>query len=122
MSDELFEWLELVLGDRYLQSAGQWIDAPENYGAFIVAVYGTGGPPTDVDLQLPTYRVLLLGPRNGRGHHDQIKTDIHALVRLAISGATPCGAAGIRAISQPVGPGYTSENRPWYSVEFQITY
>lgn len=121
MFNEFFDWLELVLGGRYRQSAGQWIDAPDNHNAFIVAVYGAGGPATDVDIQRPIYRVLLLGPRNGRAHHDTVRADITSLVQLALSGIKPCGSANIQAISQPTGPGYTSEDRAWYSVEFQIT-
>ncbi|MFQ1062151.1 phage tail termination protein [Bordetella trematum] len=123
MFDEFKAWAEAVLGSRYSYTQGQWEETTANQAAFFCSLHSLGGPSPDVDDRRPRYRVLLLGPRGQRSAAQQTKVDIHALADAALMGGLiPCGAASIRALGEPAGPGYTTENRAWWSLDFQITY
>ncbi|WP_313397144.1 phage tail termination protein [Stutzerimonas nitrititolerans] len=122
MYDEFAEWVAAVLGSPYQTSRGQWVDGPAFADVWIASIHAMGGPAVDVDDRRPRYRVILLGPRNGREHAQEIGQAAGALVAATMDGGIPCGAAHIRAITEPAGPGYTTENRPWYSVDLQVTY
>lgn len=122
MFDEFKAWVEAVLGTGYSYTQGQWEETTANPAAFFCSLHSLGGPSPDVDDRRPRYRVLLLGPRGNRGAVQQTKTDIHALADAALSGdLIPCGAASISS-GEPAGPGYTTENRAWWSLDFQIIY
>lgn len=123
MFDEFKAWVEAVLEGRYKPTQGQWEETTANQADFFCSLHSLGGPSPDVDDRRPRYRVLLLGPRGSRAAVEQTKADIHALADAALSGdLIPCGAASIRALGEPAGPGYTTENRAWWSLDFQITY
>jgi len=116
------DWLTAVLGETYEVSTGQWVDGPSLADTWIAAVVQNGGPPVSVDDRRQRYRVILLGPRNGRQHVSTINQNIESLVQAAMGDAVPCGAASVRAIGEPVGPGYTTENRAWYSLDLEVLF
>ena len=120
MYDALVDWLETILPD-YQMSRGMWVDNPALNDLFICAVQASGGPAIDVDDRRPRYRVILLGPRNGRQHAAQVQADAEAIQAATMAGQ-PCGAASIRAMSEPTGPGYTQENRAHMQLDLQITF
>ena len=122
MFDEFAAWVSAVLGAQYQPSRGQWVDSSALAGVWIASIHALGGPAVDVDDRRQRFRVILLGPRNGRQHSAAVGQHADSLVRATIDGAVPCGAAHIRAITEPAGPGYTTENRAWYSLDFQLTY
>lgn len=122
MYEAFVDWLAAVLGETYEVSSGQWVDSPDLGGTWIAAVVQNGGPPVDVDDRRQRYRVILLGPRNGRQHVTTINQNIESLVQAVLGDAVPCGAASVRAIGEPVGPGYTTENRAWYSLDLQVLF
>ncbi len=122
MFNELIEWLGAIL-PGYEISRGMWVDHSSIYDAFICSVQSSGGPAIDVDDRRPRYRIVLLGPRNGRQHAQAVQQAAEAICEATIEGALiPCGSAAIRAMTEPVGPGYTSENRAWVQVDLQIIY
>lgn len=122
MYEAFVDWLTAVLGETYEVSSGQWVDSPDLGETWIAAVVQNGGPPVDVDDRRQRYRVILLGPRNGRQHGTTINQNIESLVQAVLGDAVPCGAASVRAIGEPVGPGYTTENRAWYSLDLQVLF
>lgn len=122
MFEALVDWLTAVLGEAYEVSSGQLVDGPDLAETWIAAVVQNGGPPVSVDDRRQRYRVILLGPRNGRQHVSTINQNIESLVRAAMGDAVPCGGASVRAIGEPVGPGYTTENRAWYSLDLQVLF
>lgn len=123
MIKEIQEWLTAQLPD-YKPFIGEWSDDPTLDKKFIYAVQGTGGAGPRVGDRYPTYRVLLLGPKNGRKHQLQILADANDLIKTTLDqgGIMPCGAANIRATGEPAGPGLTTENRVWVSIHFEITF
>ena len=122
MYEAFVDWLTAALGETYEISTGQWVDGPELSDAWIAAVVQNGGPAADVEDRRQRYRVILLGPRNGRQHVSTLNQNIESLVLAAMGDAVPCGAASVRAIGEPVGPGYTTENRAWYSLDLQVLF
>ena len=122
MFEEFADWLKAVLGDSYEYARGQWVDSTTSDSKFYCSIQGAGGPMPDVDDRRPRYRVILLGPKNGRQHASALQADVEKIMEASLSGVVPCGAASIRAIGEPSGPGYTTENRAWVSVTFQVTF
>lgn len=120
MFDALVDWLTAVLGTDYQYSRGMWVDHAAIKNLFVCSVQATGGPAVDVEDRRPRFRVLLLGPENGRQHAQQVQADAEALIAATMDGAAPCGAANIRAMTEVIGPGYTAENRAWVQVDFQV--
>jgi hypothetical protein len=97
-----------------------WIDSPSVNGAFIASVQQMGGPAPDVEDRVIRFKVILLGPRDGRKHVVAVEQTMESLAQAALGDSSPCGAASVRAVGEAVGPGYTSENRPWYSLDFEV--
>lgn len=125
MYNELKEWIESLLSSQFLDceyqySFGEWTD-DESLG-FVCAIYGMGGAAVDMDVRRPRFRVLLVGPKASRHQAHALINHVNQLIQLTIDSDPPCGAASIRALSEPAGPGYTTENRAWVSVDFQIIY
>lgn len=122
MYESFVEWVQMILNEGYQVSRGQWIDEPGLAKVWIAAVHQAGGPSIDVDDRRPTYRVVLLGPRGSRGAASSVQADAELLIEKALCGSTPCGAASVRVVGEPVGPAYTVENRAWVSINMQITH
>ncbi len=120
MYEKLKEWIESLLDSKYQYSMGAWVD--DKSIQYICAIYSNGGAAVDVDTRRPRFKVMLVGPENGRQHAAILLSDIELLMQESIYGTVPCGAAAIRAMTEPSGVGYTEENRPFLSVDFQITY
>ena len=122
MFDEVLEWIKAVLGQDYQYSRGMWVDHQGVFDSFICSVQGSGGPAIDVDDRRPRFRVILLGPREGRQHVRQVQEDAERLLLATLELEAPCDAASIRAMGEVTGPGYTTENRPWCQVDLQIAF
>lgn len=122
MYSALVEWLQSILGSSYQYSRGAYVDSAAIKDLFICVIHGQGGTAIDVDDRRPSYRVILLGPENGRQYAAQIQDDMELIMRATIESDSPCGAAHIQAINEPVGPAYTIENRPWCAVDLQVTF
>ncbi|QPZ57968.1 hypothetical protein [Pseudomonas aeruginosa] len=99
-----------------------WVDHPSLDSAFIAAIQQTGGPPTQVDIRRLRFKVILLGPKGIRKHVVDVGNSIETLAQVALGDSVPCGAASVRAIGEPIGPGYTTENRPGtaWTLKFSI--
>lgn len=123
MFDAFVDWLKLtVSADRYSYSRGMWVDSPALETVWIAAVLANGGPGPDVEDRRARFRLLLLGPRNGRQYADDVQADMETLMQAALGDSKPCGAASVRAIGEPSGPGYTAENRAWVSIDFEVLF
>lgn len=114
-------WVVAALPADYL-AMFSWVESsrPEDAASRYCIVQQTGGAGPIVETRYPRFRVLLLGKRNERSDAQKVMTDIEALLQAAMGDAVPCGAASIRAITEPVGPGFTTENRAWAQVDFEI--
>ena len=122
MYDQFTEWLKAILGGHYQYRHGQWEETESLFTQSICVIQARGGAAIDVDDRRPRFRVFLLGPRNERGAAQNLKNDIYAIAQATIDMDPPCGAASIRAIAEPAGAGYTTENRAYWLLDLQITY
>ena len=120
---EFKDWLMALLPAGYVPFIGMWQDVKQNQGQFLVSITQeqAGGPSADV--QRANYRVILLGPQNGREHQLKIMNDAQQLIESAISRAIiPCGAAHVTSLGSAMGPGLTAENRAWAQLNFQLIF
>ncbi len=118
MFEQFKEWIESLLGSDYQYSLGAWTENESLQ--FVCAIYGMGGAAVDLDIRRPKFKVLLVGPRDGKQQAAKLLTDIDKLIEASIELSPPCGIAHIRAITEPQGPSFTTENRAWASVDFQL--
>jgi hypothetical protein len=121
--DAFIAWLKLTIPDTdYVYSRGMWIENKDLNASKIISIRQDGGPPTDVDDRRARYKVIMLGARDKREDAPTVSADINTLVLAALDGSKPCESAGIRAMSEPTGPGFTTEGRAWYSLDFEVTF
>lgn len=122
MLDEFVDWLETLL-PSYEMATGAWQDGPAVATTFFAAVRQLPGGTPVVGVRKARFHVTLLGPRNGRTHQQSIMDDASKLVADAITrAAVPCGAAHIVSLGEAQGPGLTTENRPWASLDFELIF
>ena len=122
MYSHFMDWVESIVGSTFQMSSGQWQDHPGLDDIWVAAVLSQGSLAIDVDDRKPRYKVIVLGPRNGRQHVMALAAVAEALAEATLGDLLPCGAASVRVMSEPTGPGYTTEDRVWFSVDFQLIY
>lgn len=122
MVNEFKEWVENVLGADYAYSMGQWVESSSIDSKRYCVIIPNGGMAPILDMRQPRYRILLIGKRNDRSEGMKVLNDANRLVLEGINGDRPCGAANVRATAEPIGPGFTAENRAWAEVNFEILY
>lgn len=116
----MIEWLKL---QDWLSSAayfrGPWVDDANNRESYLVSLAGSGGGGTDVFTRKQNIRVIMLGPVNGNTRTiEDIATE--TVRRTLLDDYQACSIAQIEVIGGIIGPGITTENRPWCEVNFQL--
>lgn len=119
MLDELKDWIEAILGPYCVYSTGMWVDRPDIAQSPICSIRKDGGSQPDVDDRRQRFRVVLLGPIHVPV--GPMEEAVNALTAAALTAPPPCGSAHIR-ISEPVGPGTTTEDRCWYALDVEIIF
>lgn len=116
------DWLKVsLLPADYVYSLGIWRDSTGSESKRFVSYLFEGGPKPDVENRTIRARVIVLGPQSGRAHALSILGDASALVDRTVAGDYRHGCiTQIRAIGDIMGPGYTTEDRPWVEVNFEI--
>lgn len=122
MFNELVEWLAAVLGQQWELVDGGLPNTDAFDGGFYCVIRGMGGAAPDVDDRRPRYKLLFLGPKNDRAAKSEARTAVQALMDACLGDTTPCGAASVKALGEPIGPSYTVDDRAWMTVDLQITY
>jgi len=120
---EFQEWLSALLGTKYTPWVGPWVDTAKNKDKFLVSIQQNPGGATIVDLQRANYKVILLGPQNGRDKQLEVMGDAQTLINATIERAIiPCGAAHVRSLGAAMGPGLTEEDRAWAQLNFELIF
>jgi len=118
--DALIEWLKL---QDWLSTAvyfrGPWVDDDSNRDKYMVSLAGSGGGGSNVFTRKQNIRVIMLGPIDG---NTQTLDEIAAatLSRTITGDYQACGITQIEVIGGIIGPGITTENRPWCELNFQV--
>lgn len=116
------QWVSLYLPE-YEPWIGPWEDNAGNKNKFIASIQQQSGGKPVLDMQYPNYRLVLLGPQNGKQHKLKVLADAQSLVDAAIKHEImPCGAANIVTLGAAMGPGLTQENRPWAQLNFELIF
>lgn len=122
MITEFQDWVATILSG-YAFTYGQWVERSAIDSNRYCVVQAASGPAPVVDTRYPRFRVVLLGQRNQRGDTKQLLSDASALIQAGIEkDSLPCGAANVRAMGEPSGPGFTAENRAWVQVDFEVIF
>jgi hypothetical protein len=118
--DALIDWLKInptLVGADYFR--GPWEENENNTDKFLVALMGNGGGGQSPYTRQQNIRVIMLGPINGNTQElDNIAAS--TLNRLLSGDYKACGIAQIEVIGGIIGPGITTENRPWCELNFQL--
>ena len=100
---------------------GQYSDTAANTTRRLVSVQGVGGD-TGVLLDMQEVRILVLGPQgNPAGEMAAIETALQTMQQRLKTDYTACDIAQIKVIGGIIGPGRTTEDRPWYEINLQLT-
>lgn len=118
---EFRDWVGTVI-DGYTFVYGQWVETSATDSNWYCVVQAAGGPAPVVDTRYPRFRVILLGRRNAREDAQQLIDAAEALIEAGMGDSLPCGAANVRAMSEVTGPGFTTENRAWVQVDFEVIF
>lgn len=116
----MIAWLKL---QDWLSSAayfrGPWVDDPSNADKYMVSLAGSGGGGSGVFTRKQNIRVILLGPIDGNTQTlDNIAAE--TMSRTITGDYQACGITQIEVIGGIIGPGITTENRPWCEINFQL--
>ncbi|WP_322997954.1 hypothetical protein [Castellaniella sp.] len=115
---EVRDWLATLL-TGYTFQYGAWVESAQDAATRYCVVQAAGGPVAVVDVRRPRFRVILLGRRNHREDAEQVMADAEAVVAACQGDSLPCHAARVAA-GEPAGPGFTTENRGWASVDIEV--
>lgn len=116
------QWVSVYLPD-YKPWIGPWEDQAADKTKFMVSIQQQSGGAPVLDVQTANYRVVLLGPQDGKMHKNKIMSDADLLIKAAIKREImPCGAANVRSLGAAMGPGLTQENRPWAQLNFELIF
>lgn len=124
MYNDFKNWVESVLGQGLVYLQGRWQETGSSATARYCVIQGAGGPGPDVDDRYPRYRVVILGSRNNASpaQINGAMAAAESLIAAGMGDSVPCGAAAVRAIGEVTGPAFTTENRVWCQVDFEVTY
>ena len=122
--DDFVTWfLETPGADQYTRARGSWVDSATNDAKRFAVFQFQGGPKPDVDRFSASIDVLILGKkgeRNVAGALPDIEAFVYSLSRRTLTNSCSGSITSIRTQAMPVGPGYTTEDRPWYRLSFLL--
>lgn len=123
MFDELDEWLRAHLpATPYTYLHGEFLEAPEDATKYFCVLVGNGGPRPDVEDRTKRYTVFFIGRKETRSDAATVLADAELIMQAMASEIMPCGASLTRAINEPVGPGFSNENRPFVQLDLEILF
>lgn len=122
--EDFVAWFNEVPGaEVYTRARGAWNDSTMAADKRFAVIKFQGGPKPDVDRFSVTVDVLLLGKKQERqtaGALPNIEEFAYALVQRSMQSWCSGRITAIRSIGGVTGPGFTAEDRPWYSLSFQL--
>lgn len=122
MFEDFKQWLVAILPAQYTLFIGEWVETAVDGDKMYLVIIPEGGPATNVDDRRKRYRVILLGRRNQRDDAQMLMSDIESIVQATLNGPFLCEAANIRTMSEPFGPGFTTEDRAWFWLNLEVTF
>lgn len=122
--DDFVTWFNETPGAAdYTRARGTWVDSPTHDLKRFAVFQFMGGPKPDVEHFSASIDVLLLGKkgeRNVAGALPDIENFAYDLIRRSLTNSCSGSITSIRSQAMPVGPGFTTEDRPWYRLSFLL--
>lgn len=123
-TDAVKEWLEAdptwpALGFQF--ALGKWTDSPTNAQSRIALLSNSApgrAPITDVGFDMVT--LTLLGPQKGQMQVGTLQQIAVNLRERLFTDYKVCGVTQIKLVAGIMGPGYTTENRPWVELNLEV--
>lgn len=121
-SEDVENWLMEILGPTYTLQVGQLVEAGSDANKWFAVVRGSGGTSPVVDTRRKRFELIVVGRRGKQADAAALENACESIMQAIMQGVMPCGAAIISATSEPIGPGFTTENRAWYQLNVQVTF
>lgn len=123
MYEQLEEWLRIFLqGTAYTYQHGEFSDATDDAGNFFCALIQTGGPTPDVEDRTKRFSIYFIGRAQNRGDAQKVLADAESIVQATMGEIMPCGAARVGTMTEPIGPGFSNENRAFCQLDIEINF
>lgn len=124
-TDIVKQWLEAdpnwtAYGFEFQQ--GRWSDTPANAKKRLCFLTSTGGRTgADPGVFFDSVRVLLVGPQKGGSDMMFIRNLAYAIrTRMIEEFRQGCEAFSLRLMAAPMGPNFTTEERPWIELNIEV--
>lgn len=118
------DWFAATPGSNaYMLARGRFDDSTELSGQRVAVVQQMGGRAPQLTLEFPQVRLILMGVRDGRsvpGEVPAIETFAQAVFDRAWEVPRIDCLMQINRLGSIMGPYYTTEDRPWYSLNFEV--
>lgn len=122
MIEAVKDWIEVRL-PNYRFAFNQWVEIVGIANQKYAVIQQAGGSPTAVDVRRGRFRVVLMGRRGERGDSKEIMQDADSLIQSSLANTgDPCGAASIRVMGEYTGAAFTTEDRAWVQLDFEVIF
>jgi len=121
MLTDLKNWIAQTLGTDYRFFFGMWVESETDADISYCVIQAAGGNAPIAEDRRPKFRVILLGKRNGNDA-DKIYSDAQSLMTAIELIEPPCNYASVSATAEPTGPAFTTENRAFMQLGFQMLF
>ena len=124
ITQEFYEWLQSYADlSGYQVSRGAFVESEENAGQRFIVLQSMGGRTPGVIERYPAIRMLVMGSRYERQVSNgivELENFASGLIGFANDNFKTDCFTQLRPASDIIGPGYTTEDRPWYELNFEI--
>lgn len=123
-TDAVKEWLEAdptwqALGFQF--ALGKWTDSPTNAQSRIALLSsGAAGRAPITGVGFDIVSLVLLGPQKGQMQAGALQQIAVNLRERLFTDYKVCGVTQIKLTGGIIGPGYTTENRPWVELPLEV--
>lgn len=100
---------------------GMWQDDVSNATERLCCIAVSGGRTPVIDTDYSTVDVWLLGASNNEAELLPIEELAYGIRDRLKADWRVCGVIQLKLLGQPVGPGFTDENRVWWRVTLEVT-
>lgn len=99
---------------------GLWRDTTTNRTRRIAQLMQNGGRSPIADVSFNVVSLILLGPQKGMTDAPKLEIIAESFRQRLFEDFKVCEVAQIRLLGGIVGPGYTTEDRPWYELQLEV--
>lgn len=120
--EAVYQWLQEdpdLAPLRYYR--GMWQDDVSNSTERLCCITVSGGRVGATDTDYSTVDVWLLGATNDEAELLPIENLAYQIRDRLKADWRVCGVVQLKLLGQPVGPGFTEENRVWWRVTLEVT-